>query len=100
VSHVLGAVETVGFENIRNALIETLHHTIGFGRSGLGQSVLNVQRLAKPIELVFPDGPTLPTGKLDLHKHPARGTVNGHRQVAALALIGHLRQVLHIHVQV
>lgn len=37
-------------------------------------------------------------GGLELHEHPARGTVNGHEQVAALGLIGHLRQVLHVQV--
>jgi len=34
------------------------------------------------------------------HEHPARGAVDGHEQVAPLRLISHLRQVLHVHVQV
>ncbi|BAO82883.1 hypothetical protein SMCB_0655 [Serpentinimonas maccroryi] len=37
---------------------------------------------------------------LDRHVHPARGAVDGHEQVAPLCLIGHLRQVLHVDVQV
>ena len=37
---------------------------------------------------------------LDSNKDPAGGSVNGHKQVAAARLIGHLGQVLHIHVQV
>ena len=61
--HVLGAVETVGLENIRNAAIKTFHHAIGLWRSRLGQSVLYVQRLAKSIKLMFPAGLPLPTGK-------------------------------------
>lgn len=136
--HVLGAVETVGLEDIRNAAIETLHHAIGFGRSGFGQSVLNTQRLAQLVKCVLPAGFTLFAGKqavsellavvrqqlldldrtrlvqglqeaagttsgfvgIDLHKHPAGGPVDGHKQVAALALVGHLRQILHVHVHV
>ena len=35
---------------------------------------------------------------LELHKHPARGPVNGHEQVAAAAPVLHLGQVLHVHV--
>ena len=34
---------------------------------------------------------------LDRHKHPARGPVNGHEQVAAPGLVSHLRQVFDIH---
>ena len=34
------------------------------------------------------------------HEHPARGPVDGHEQVAAPGLIGHLRQILDVHVQV
>ena len=34
---------------------------------------------------------------LDLHEHPARGPVDGYKQVAAAALILPLRQALHIH---
>ncbi len=37
--------------------------------------------------------------RIDVHEHPARGTVDGNEQVAPLALIGHLRQVLDVHVQ-
>ena len=32
--------------------------------------------------------------------HPARGPVDGHEQVAPVPLVGHLRQVLDVHVQV
>lgn len=37
-------------------------------------------------------------GGLDLHEHPAGGAVNRHKQVAALALVGHPRQRLHVDV--
>jgi hypothetical protein len=30
---------------------------------------------------------------LDLNKHPARGAVNGHKQIAPTGLAGHLGQV-------
>lgn len=36
----------------------------------------------------------------DLYKHPARGSIDGHEEVATLSFILHLRQVLHIHVQI
>lgn len=39
-------------------------------------------------------------GRLDLHKHPARSPVDDHEQIAALGLVLHLGQVLHIHVQI
>lgn len=35
---------------------------------------------------------------LDLDEHPARGAIDGHKQVAAPILIGHLRQILHVDV--
>ena len=35
---------------------------------------------------------------LDLNKHPARGAVNGHKQIAPAGLVGHLRQVFDIDV--
>ncbi len=34
----------------------------------------------------------------DLHVDPARGAVDGGEQILACVLIGHLRQVLHVHV--
>ena len=37
---------------------------------------------------------------LELHKHPARGPVNGHEQIASAALVLHLGQVLHVHVHI
>lgn len=132
---ILLAVEAVCFEHVRNPAIETLDHTVGSGRSGLGQTVLNVQLLAQQVKLMVAAGLLLSTGKqtvgellavvaqdardldrtglvqgfqenpgvagrlagFDLHEHPARGPVNGHEQVASLALAGHLRQVFDIH---
>lgn len=35
---------------------------------------------------------------LDLHKHPARGAINGHKQIPPGALVGHLGQVFDIDV--
>ena len=37
---------------------------------------------------------------LDRNEHPARSPVDRHEQVAPARLVGHLRQVLHVHVQV
>lgn len=34
---------------------------------------------------------------VDAQEHPARGPVNGHKQVALGLLVGHLRQVLDVH---
>ena len=36
---------------------------------------------------------------VDVHEHPACGAVNGHEQIAPLALVGHLREVLDVHMQ-
>ncbi len=33
---------------------------------------------------------------LDLNKHPARGAVNGHKQIAPAGFVGHLGQVFDI----
>ena len=35
--------------------------------------------------------------RLDLERHPAAGPVDGREQAAALGLVRHLRQILHIH---
>jgi hypothetical protein len=51
---VLGAVEVVRFEHIADTAIEALHHAIGLGRAGLGQTVLNAQLLAQLVKLVIP----------------------------------------------
>ncbi len=48
---VLGTVEVMGLENIGNTPIEALLHAIGFGRPGLGQPMLNAQRLRHYVEL-------------------------------------------------
>ena len=37
---------------------------------------------------------------LDGDKYPARGAVNGHKQIPSARLVGHLGQVLDIHVQI
>ena len=50
---VLGAVESMRLEHIRNAPIETLDHPTGLGRSGLGQPVLDLQRLAQLVKLML-----------------------------------------------
>jgi len=54
--HVFGAVESVGFEEMCNASIETFHHAVGFGRSGLGPPVFYPEGLAQLIEPMFPAG--------------------------------------------
>ena len=35
---------------------------------------------------------------LGLHEHPADSSINGPEQIAPLALVLHLRQLLHVHV--
>ena len=53
---VLAAAEPVGFENIGNAAVEALDHSVGSGRSRLGQPVFNPQRLAKLVKLMAATG--------------------------------------------
>jgi hypothetical protein len=54
--HVLRAVEVMRPQHLLQAAVEALDHAIGLGRSWLGQSVLNVQCVAKRIELVLAAG--------------------------------------------
>ena len=61
--HVLAAVEPVGLEYIGDAAIEPLHHAIGSGRPGLGQSVLDAQFPAQLIELMVAAGFAFLAGK-------------------------------------
>jgi hypothetical protein len=39
--HVLGAVEVVSLENIRNTAVESLYHSMRLRRAGFGQSMFN-----------------------------------------------------------
>jgi len=66
----------------------------------VGQQLLNPERagLVQGAEKGLRAGRRLVL--LDRHEHPALGPVNGHEQVAPLRLVGHLRQVFHVHVQV
>ena len=136
--HVFAAVEPVGLQNVRNAAVKSLHHAVGSGRPGLGQSVLYAQLLAQLIELMVAAGFAFLAGKqtvrelfavvgqqlvdpdraslvqcpqeglcagwrlvgLELHKHPTRGPIDSHEQVAPAALVLHLGQVLHVHVHI
>ena len=66
----------------------------------VGQQLLNSDRASFVQRLEETAGTVGRLVPFDLHKHPARGAVHGYEQAAALALIGHLRQVLHVHVQV
>ena len=61
--HVLAAVEPVGLQNVRNASIEPLHHAVGSGRPGLGQSVLYAQLPAQLIEFMVAAGFAFLAGK-------------------------------------
>jgi hypothetical protein len=66
----------------------------------VGQQLLNLDRAS-----LF-QGPQEGLGAssalvvFDGDKHPARGPVDGDKQVAAFGLVLHLGQILHIHVQV
>jgi len=53
---ILSAVEVVRAQHLTEPAIEALHHAIGLLCFGLGQPVLNPQRLAQLIELVLPCG--------------------------------------------
>lgn len=66
--HFLAGVESVGFQNVRNAAFKPLNHAVGSGRSELGQSVLCARLLI----------------------HPTRCPVNGHDQIARAALVPRL----------
>ncbi len=46
VLQVFAVYESVGIENIVKAVVEALNHAVGSGCLGLGQTVLDVQRLA------------------------------------------------------
>ena len=83
-----GLALTTGKEAIGELLAVVGQHSGDLDRAGLVQGM--------------EEGPSA-GGRLvafDLHEHPARRPVNGHKQVAALGFVLHLRQVLHIHVQV
>lgn len=135
---VMGAVEAMRLQNLRQSPVEALHHAVGLRMLGLGQSVLNAQRLAQRIKLMVSAGvflapPERPISELsavvrqqrldperrrlvqrieersrgccgllalDGDEHPACGAVDGHEDIAPLCLILHLRQVLHVHVDV
>ena len=40
-------------EHIADPTIETFHHAIGLGRPGLGQAMLDPQRLTQLVKLMF-----------------------------------------------
>jgi hypothetical protein len=42
---------------IADAPIETLHHAVGFGCSGVGQPVLDAEVRAQSVELMLSGGP-------------------------------------------
>lgn len=128
--------ESMRFEHIGDAPIESLDHAIGSGRAWLGQAVFNARGLTQLVKLMLTRGLALTAGKqpvgellavvgqeflhpdranlvqgaqkragsrsrfviLDLNKHPALRTVNGHKQIAPAALVGHLGQVFDIDV--
>ena len=61
--HVFAAVEPVGLQNVRNAAVKPLHHAVGSGRPGLGQSVLYAQFPAQLIEFMVAAGFAFLAGK-------------------------------------
>ena len=61
--HILATVEPVGLQDVCNAPIEPLHHTVGSRGPGLGQSVLDAQLPAQLIELMVSAGLAFPAGK-------------------------------------
>ena len=61
--HVFAAFEPVGLQNVRNAAVKPLHHAVGSGRPGLGQSVLYAQLSAQLIEFMVAAGFAFLAGK-------------------------------------
>lgn len=61
--HIVAAIEPVGLQDVRDAPVEPLHHTVGSGRPGPGQPVLYAQFLAQLIELMVAAGLALLAGK-------------------------------------
>jgi len=61
--HILATVEPVSLQNVCNAPIEPLHHTVGSRCSALGQPVLYAELPAQLIELMVAAGFAFPAGK-------------------------------------
>lgn len=135
---VVGAVESMRLQHLRQSPVEALHHAVGLRMLGLGQLVLDTQCLAQCIELMFaagvllapPEGPVgeLPAvvrqQRLDLERrgpvqgieerarsscgllaldgdeHPPRGSVDRYEDISSFGFVLHLRQILHVHVDV
>lgn len=83
-----GLACTVGKEPVHELFAVVGQQLLDFHRTRLVQGVEEGLRTSRCLVL------------LDRHEHPASGAVDGHKQVAPLRLIGHLRQVLHVHVQI
>ena len=60
---ILTTAEPVGLQDIGNAAIEPLHHAVGSGCSGLGQSVLYAKCLAQLVKLMIAAGLAFAGGK-------------------------------------
>lgn len=95
-----GLAERVKFMVARGLTFAAGKQPVGQLLAVIGQQLFDLQRT----RLVQGAEKSLCTGRrlvlLDRHINPTCGPVNGDKQIAALGLIRHLRQVLHIHVHV
>ncbi|MPN18767.1 hypothetical protein SDC9_166130 [bioreactor metagenome] len=60
---ILGTVEVMRAKHLAQTAVESFDHPVGLRRPGLGQSMLNAQRLAQLIEFMFPCGLAAVTAK-------------------------------------
>lgn len=135
---LLAGSEVVALQHFLDASVEALDHAVGLGRFRRGQAVLDVERLAEYVELVFPSRGAFAQAKQairelfsiirqnrsdahgasalkvaqeaasvrcrlcleDANKHPTRRAVDGHEEVTPRGFIRHLRQILHVDMDV
>lgn len=135
---VLSAVVAARGEYLGDPAIEAFDHAVGLWRSGFGQTVLNAERFAQPVELMTPRRLAILGAKQSIREllavvrqqpgdldraglvqrvqegasgsrrlvglegdvDPAGRTVYGDEEIAPGRLVGHLRQILDVHVQV
>ena len=72
---------------------------VGELRAVVGQDLGDLDRRGEHEAAQEVDAAALAHAAIDVQEYPARGAGNSHEQVAARALVGHLRQVLDVGVQ-
>lgn len=77
-------------------LLVLRREAVGELRAVVGQDLGDLDRRGQLETAQEVDAAVLGHVAVDLQEHPARGAVDGHKQVAARGLVGHLRQVLDV----